>query len=790
MLGILVAHVLPMPWRWVMSGCWGLSVWYLAKPGVRRVLLLPMLIVAGATHATLWNGAWFEHDLRRLLGDAPAEVVIRGELVRDPHIRRSPDPAVTRVILRARVDVTHVQRKGGEWSHACGRVLVRGYGAEPVPTLARDHVRISGVIRPAEPALVPGGYDARSHLRRQRIHYELECHLSEEWAVLERERSRGGLMSWHRGFVDWGRATLARGLPEVDEPVELLWAMLLGWREALKGETGEPFMRSGTMHLFAISGLHVGMIAMAMAGLFRVAGLNRRWSGLLVIPLLWFYAGATGWQPSAVRSTMMMSVVMAGRVLERPDNLANSLSLAAGLILLWDPNQLFHAGFQLSFVVVLTLVLSQPLLDWAYEVTMSPDPFKPSDKRSVKPGRWRRACHYLLNSVILSVAAWLGSLPLVALHFHYFSPISVPANVVLIPMAGLALISGLASLLSGWWWPGLSVLFNHSAWFWMMAMQRLTEWASEVPGGAWHVEGPTLMTLLAYYAVIITGGMLLWARSRLRWGALGAAVLLLMVSVSDQRARRPEFRLTVLAQEGGHTIHIEEAGDFLVDTGDEAMAVRLLHPYLRSRGVNRLEGLVLTHGDKRHVGGAVALTERYSPFATIVSPVGFRSAIYRHVTNYFGGLGKLHRVQAGDVLRGWQVLYPAQGDRVARADDGVLVLYRRVGGVRMLLVGDLGFQGQNALLNRHPELRADVVIAGMPDGGRGLANGFLERVRPGWVVVADSPRPAAERADAGMRARLRGQVRRVDFTSDCGSVTVWRDAQGWQVSLGGRGEGE
>jgi competence protein ComEC len=109
-----------------------------------------------------------------------------------------------------------------------------------------------------------------------------------------------------------------------------MWAMTLGWKTALTNEVNEPFMRSGTMHIFAISGLHIALIAGILVSLLRVLQVSRTWCGVVVIPLIWFYTAATGWQPSAIRSTVMMSIIIGGWALRRPsDSCSNSLAAAA-----------------------------------------------------------------------------------------------------------------------------------------------------------------------------------------------------------------------------------------------------------------------------------------------------------------------------------------------------------------------------------------------------------------------------------------------------------------------------
>src|SRR5262249_50136851 len=139
-------------------------------------------------------------------------------------------------------------------------------------------------------------------------------------------------------------------------------------------------------HIFAISGLHIAFIAAILVSLLRVLRMARSWCGGVVIPLIWFYTAATGWQPSAIRSTIMMTIIIGGWALRRPTDLLNSLATAGFVILLLDPQQLFGASFQLSFFVVLSIALLHPPLQRLQARWLQNDPFLP-------PGevpRWKR----------------------------------------------------------------------------------------------------------------------------------------------------------------------------------------------------------------------------------------------------------------------------------------------------------------------------------------------------------------------------------------------------------------
>jgi competence protein ComEC len=253
-------------------------------------------------------------------------------------------------------------------------------------------------------------------------------------------------------------------------------------------------------------------------------------------------------------------------------------------------------------------------------------------------------------------------------------------------------------------------------------------------------------------------------------------------------------QLAVLPLRGGDSLFVDEPGskhDLLIDAGDASAVEQIIEPFLRARGVNRLARLVLTHGDVRHVGGAAILRDEFRVRQTITSRVRSRSPAYRQLIKALElAPASWREVERGDTLCGWRVLHPTVQDRFSRADDNALVLFREFEGIRVLLCSDLGRSGQRTLSEREPELRADVVIAGMPSPDEPLSNGLLQLLRPGLVVISAGEYPASERPSRALRERLRAQGRPVVFTCDRGAVYLrliggeWhaRSQDGWEAS--------
>ena len=173
------------------------------------------------------------------------------------------------------------------------------------------------------------------------------------------------------------RATLTRGLEDSPDVAALINGMALGLRHETPDDIEEPFQQTGTLHLFAVAGLHVGIVAQLLWIIALLLRLPRKATAALIIPCLFFYSAITGFHVSSVRAATMAAVLLGGIFFDRPVLALNSLAGAALLILAVDPNQLFSSGFQLSFAVVGAILVFQ---EWIFHQLLRPgasDPFLP-----------------------------------------------------------------------------------------------------------------------------------------------------------------------------------------------------------------------------------------------------------------------------------------------------------------------------------------------------------------------------------------------------------------------------
>lgn len=770
--GILLARFVPIPLALNLGIALGLAAVALAWTRARPYLLYPLVFLAGCADFMVHTAILSPDDLRRVLGNRTELLSARGTLCQTPSLRHYElgGEKDSRRSL-AQVDVTALRLDHQDWRPASGRMVVTAPG-ELTNFFAGQRVELTGVAARPKAALAPGMFDYRAFLSEQGIYYQLQTESQADWQVISSPASA----PLADRFQAWGRRALALGLPCEDEALRLEWALTLGWKTALTEEVARPFVEAATYHIFAVDGLRMGIVFGILFTLCRTLRLPRAISGLLLLPAIWFYVALTGWPASAIRATVMLTVIIVGWVLKRPSDLLNSLFAAALILLTWEPRELFQAGFQLSFLVVLCIVLIMPRLrDLGGHLT-APDPFVPEE---LWP-RWRRLLRrpmrFVEDLTLSSLGAWLGSLPLVAYYFHLVTPVSTPANILAVPLCGLVLVSNLASLLLAAWFPAAAELFNHAGWFLMQLIRVVSQWFAHWPVAYFYLPEPDLGTIVLYYAVLLAAltGWLFQGQLR-QWKIAVLSTLLLAWSWRCWQEASTTC-LTILTFNGGSAIFSDEPGsknDLLIDCGTTNNVAYVIEPFLRSQGVNSLACLALSAGESHQVGGARMVVDEFSAKRICASPAHFRSPVYRQILAELAREpGKVRTMSRGNQIGRWQVLHPDAADHFSQADDSALVLWGDFGGMRILLLSDLGRGGQEALAGRAHGLRADIVVTGMPTSGEPLCDALLEAVQPQVIVVADSDLPVNRRAGPKLCERLAQRNSRIIYTRAEGSVTV------------------
>ena len=320
-------------------------------------------------------------------------------------------------------------------------VRVAVYGE--IPVQVGDRVRVVGELLPAQEPLVPGMFSPEEWMRGQGISARLAC------LRAEREgRSSFGYAALLRVAESMRSALADRLMPpgtEEDVRRQVLCALVLGEKERADDSTIDIFRRGGCLHAFAVSGLHVGIVASILWALLRLCRVHPaagRWVQLIGVGL---YVFATGMAAPALRAYVMLAALLGALMLRRRVSFLNTWCFAALIILMLRPYQLHQPGFQLSFLVygAICLGVRYGMSDSPW---FGPDPYIPVRIHTSWERRAVSAELLVRGAVVVSLCAWLTSLPLSIVHFHVVNTASYLINILIAPLLPVVMLTGLLLL--------------------------------------------------------------------------------------------------------------------------------------------------------------------------------------------------------------------------------------------------------------------------------------------------------------------------------------------------------
>ncbi len=403
--------------------------------------------------------------------------------------------------VRFSVRATHIVVDAQEY-RVSDDVRVVMYGAPRYPPVYGETWRFAGRLS-----------QARGGGRGKRTRYTLVTGLSDSARESE---TQSAFVAWCFNVRSRAARLLTSGVEAYPDVGGVVNALLLGYRAQLPRDVRECFMHTGTMHVFAISGLHVGILCTIIVFVLGALRLPRTAWVLALGPLICTYTCVTGARASAIRASVMAVAYLLAPLVGRRADAVTAFALAAAVILLWQPTQLMDMGFLYSFVVVAGIMAIVPIFDsllmplWQRDAFMLPE--------MEEGGGWRRhALKFGVRMFSVSLAAWLTSMPLSLHFFGRFSPVALLGNFVALPLAFLILVTGCLSLAAGVVAEWLSVVFNHANWCFVRLLVGGMRGLERIPFG-W-MEGPrvSLWGVLAWYALLIAGVGVL--RRRLGRGA-------------------------------------------------------------------------------------------------------------------------------------------------------------------------------------------------------------------------------------------------------------------------------
>ena len=669
------------------------------------------------------------------------EVIARSQ----PQIVRAVDdpfstvPSSDRTVFSAEVQQI---RSGRQWRPASGltRITVLGHLTN---VGVGDRIRLFGAIRQISGPMNPGERDFQKFARADRRLCQIHTIYPDCVTMLAKKTSGPKLQIVRTHFS----ATLAKFLNPRNQA--LISALLLGIRDGLPESTKEAFFRTGTMHLLAISGLHIGILAWAFFFFARRDILPYRFVLLFAMLAMLLYALLAESRPPVLRATILVQVVCLSWLARRRMNAFNSLALAGLILLALNPAEIFRIGTQLSFLAVFSLCV----LARVFVPTIVEDPLDRLINRT-RPihlkilHRFRRK---LAALVIASLVVWLVTLPLSMYYFHLVTPLAVFLNVILLPLVAACLMSALGLILAADLFIPLATVLAGACNLCSDLLQSTVNVALQLPISHFWVPGPHLFWLLLFYAAAAVCCFAKWRPNR-RWTFLLIGfwhLLPLVVDMAESRTSDESVECTFVCVGHGTAALIELPGNkhMLYDCGHLGKAktgVEAVSAVLWSRGVRHLDAIVISHADADHYNALPGIIDRFSIGTIYVGEQMFNQSSAQ--LDILQSTIKANRIPLKTVTQdimfslehaeaGLSIIHPPAGSDFGSDNANSLVMLAEFQDKRLLLSGDLEKDGLESM-TMLPALRCDVLMAPHHGSPNSFPRRMLDWTNPSYVVIS------------------------------------------------------
>ncbi len=600
------------------------------------------------------------------------------------------------------------------------------------------------------------------------------------WKELERTRDH------LRQFLDEQVQNPQRGM---------LKALLLGEKGEISKDIREAFIKTGTAHILAISGLHIGIIAFAAFWLMlHILSLSERLllafnikkpaALFTIIPVI-FYSFIGGFSIPTQRAMIMVLIFLLAILLDRERDLYNTLALAALVILLVHPLSILDVSFQLSFAAVISIIYIVPRIKTLRERDV---------EKVLLPGKKMKT--WFVTFLLISLAASLGTSPIAAFYFHRISFVGLLSNLFVVPLIGFAvvpltLIAGFISFFSF----SLAAPFIYLSTFILNIAFEGVKVLSEIPYAYMWMTTPGFFEISLYYMGIISFlEIKKWRPAR--YILVVVIVLLILHQGSNYVFDKTDNRLRVtfisVGQGDATLIEFPKGKRMLIDGGgvrsqDFDIGERVIAPFLWKKGIKRVDYLVLTHPQADHLKGLIFIARNFEvrefwwngdesklPEFQSLMDVIKEKGIKRIVMNNESTPLNINGVDV-------EVLHPSGYGKALDTNNNSLVLMVKHDNVSLLLPGDIEGEGERAMIESKQALKSTVIKAPHHGSATSSTEAFLDRVDPEITVfsVGYNNRFGFPRKEIVNRYLKRG----VDVfrTDEDGAITIITDGKELQV---------
>lgn len=641
------------------------------------------------------------------------------------------------------------------------------------------HVRLEGMLVLPELPRNPGQFNRRIYESGKKIDFYLE-----NPTVLEVKEQRSGA----REVVEIWKTEMMNRCEKIypDEEAGILEAMLFGEKSELSGDIKELYQAAGISHVLVISGLHISLLALAVAGVLRRLGFPMPVWVILSVGVLAGYGILIGQPTTAVRALLMFFVLQGARLLGRSYDLLSALAFAGILMLLDNPDLILDGGCRLSFCAVIGV---------GWYVSEKNKIFRSIGEKEKRKNRGKGGKGSNAGAILENIRAgwylWLFTLPVMLDTFYQVSVVGILWNLVAIPLLPVIIASGGLGVVLAGWNIFLGSLAGSPAYGMLQLYQEIGNISEKLPVGMWTPGQPSKPVIAGYYLVIF---LLVLVEKQLikrekRWKIrkifpgmeLCSMLLLLLLMAHPWQQREKITFLDVgqgdasLLQSGGQTLLLDGGS-----TSQKNVGTYVILPYIKQQGISCLEAIVLTHTDQDHINGVTEVLEEGKKGWLTVKNLMY--PYWMEGTEQGKQLKKLaeeagascRKIRAGDRLTIGKaeavVLYPKEQEKIAEPNAGSLVLFWKWEGVRAMFTGDLPEEKERELLQNLPD--CEILQVGHHGSATSTCREFLEQVQPSLAVISCAMKNRYGHPSPDTVDRLKKTGCEIRYTMRSGAITI------------------
>ena len=641
------------------------------------------------------------------------------------------------------------------------------------------HVRLEGMLVLPELPRNPGQFNRRIYESGKKIDFYLE-----NPTVLEVKEQRSGV----REVVEIWKTEMMNRCEKIyqDEEAGILEAMLFGEKSELSGDIKELYQAAGISHVLVISGLHISLLALAVAGILRRLGFPMPVWVILSVGVLAGYGILIGQPTTAVRALLMFFVLQGARLLGRSYDLLSALAFSGILMLLDNPDLILDGGCRLSFCAVIGV---------GWYVSEKNKIFRSIGEKEKRKNRGKGGKGSSAGAILENIRAgwylWLFTLPVMLDTFYQVSVVGILWNLVAIPLLPVIIASGGLGVVLAGWNIFLGSLAGSPAYGMLQLYQEIGNISEKLPVGMWTPGQPSKPVIAGYYLVIF---LLVLVEKQLikrekRWKIrkifpgmeLCSMLLLLLLMAHPWQQREKITFLDVgqgdasLLQSGGQTLLLDGGS-----TSQKNVGTYVILPYIKQQGISCLEAVVLTHTDQDHINGVTEVLEEGKKGWLTVKNLMY--PYWMEGTEQGKQLKKLaeeagascRKIRAGDRLTIGKaeavVLYPKEQEKIAEPNAGSLVLFWKWEGVRAMFTGDLPEEKERELLQNLPA--CEILQVGHHGSATSTCREFLEQVQPSLAVISCAMKNRYGHPSPDTVERLKKTGCEIRYTMRSGAITI------------------